>query len=148
MLNNNTIRNIALILLLMAMLIGVIHLFMLRFQAGDIYPAYSSLRSDPLGARAFYESLKNFDEFTLQRNYHLLHSLKIEPNSTFFHLGSQIPLRDLIPERTSEALDRLTQSGGRLVITYLPVTRKPGISSCSEEISDDEKNSGVQTAPR
>jgi hypothetical protein len=33
-------------------------LFELRFERGDVYPAYSSLRADPLGAMAFYESLE------------------------------------------------------------------------------------------
>ena len=37
--------------------LGLIRLFKLRFEAGDVYPAYSSLRSDPLGTMAFYESL-------------------------------------------------------------------------------------------
>jgi len=30
--------------------------FSLRFQSGDIYPAYSSFRADPLGTKALYES--------------------------------------------------------------------------------------------
>ena len=34
------------------------HLFQLRFEQGDIYPAYSSLRADPLGTKVFYESLE------------------------------------------------------------------------------------------
>ena len=31
---------------------GLVRLFELRFEVGDVYPAYSSLRSDPLGAMA------------------------------------------------------------------------------------------------
>ena len=135
---NSTIRNVALMLLLVALLSGVIHLFMLRFQTGDIYPAYSSLRSDPLGTRVFYDSLDNFDDITLQRNYHLLHSIKIEPDVTFFYLGTEIPISDSIPERTSQVLDRLTQSGGRLVISYLPVNKKIEKTSSSEERTDGE----------
>ena len=37
--------------------LGVIYLFLLRFEAGDVYPPYSSLRADPLGTMAWYESL-------------------------------------------------------------------------------------------
>ena len=37
---------------------GLVHLFRLRFAAGDVYPEYSSLRADPLGAMAFCESLE------------------------------------------------------------------------------------------
>ena len=36
---------------------GVIELLIARFEAGDVYPPYSSYRSDPLGSRAFYEGL-------------------------------------------------------------------------------------------
>jgi len=145
LLKNSTIRNAILILLLSLLLIGVIHLFMLRFQAGDIYPAYSSLRSDPLGTRVFYDSLDNFDEFRLQRNYHLLDSLKIDSKATFFYLGAEIPAGDFIPERTRKALDRLTQSGGRLVIAYLPVHQKSAKTSCSGERSDCTKKPAAQT---
>ena len=46
-----------LVLLLPVLLVlfgfGVLRLFRLRFETGDVYPPYSSLRSDPLGAKAF-----------------------------------------------------------------------------------------------
>src|SRR5438876_10067245 len=37
---------------------GGVRLFQLRFETGDVYPEYSSLRSDPLGARVSYPSLE------------------------------------------------------------------------------------------
>ena len=40
---------------------GVIRLFQLRFEAGDVYPPYSSYRADPLGTRALYQSLENLN---------------------------------------------------------------------------------------
>jgi len=55
--------------LIAVFLIGVVNLFLLRFEAGDVYPPYSSLRSDPLGTRALYESLENLDNITAKRNY-------------------------------------------------------------------------------
>jgi len=36
---------------------GLVHLFSLRFEAGDNYPPYSSLRADPLGTKALFDSL-------------------------------------------------------------------------------------------
>ena len=36
---------------------GVAHLLVLRFQTGDVYAPYSTLRSDPLGTRVLFESL-------------------------------------------------------------------------------------------
>jgi hypothetical protein len=49
--------------------LGVGRLFVLRFKAGDMYPAYSTLRSDPLGAMVFYESLKHTGRIVVSRNF-------------------------------------------------------------------------------
>jgi len=121
---NNTIRSIVLALVLLSFMGGTVHLFILRFETGDVYPAYSSLRSDPLGARALYESLQNFDDIVVSRNYQLLHSVKLEPDTTFLYLGASSPEYDSVPEELVNAFDRLTKSGGRLVVSYLPVHKK------------------------
>lgn len=146
MLENKSIRTAALILPVIALLVGVIHLFNLRFQTGDIYPAYSSLRSDPIGTRALYDSLENFNEFEVQRNFHFLHSLKVGPDAVLFYLGADIPGDDLIPERISQDLDRLTESGGRLVISYLPVHKKEESPSSSEKEDIGLDQQQLQTA--
>ena len=41
----------------------------LRFSTGDIYPHYSTLRSDPLGAMAIYESFDSLDKIEVSRNF-------------------------------------------------------------------------------
>ena len=46
---------------------GVWHLLNLRFSAGDVYPHYSSFRSDPLGSRVYYESLSQLDHTRVRR---------------------------------------------------------------------------------
>jgi len=121
-----SIRSVLPALLLIAFLSGVGHLFVLRFQTGDVYPAYSSLRSDPLGARVLYESLENFDDINLGRNYHFLHSLKPEPGTTFFYLGASAADYDPVPTDLVEISDRLAKSGGRLVLSFLPESKKNG----------------------
>jgi hypothetical protein len=120
---NKTIARAVTALLLLIFVVGVVHLFVLRFETGDVYPAYSSLRSDPLGTRALYESLENIDGLAVRRNYHLLKSLTFEPQTTFFYLGSTADEFESIPQEMIEVFDRLTQSGGRLVLTFLPVTK-------------------------
>jgi hypothetical protein len=121
---NKTIAGITMALLLLLFGVGVAHLFILRFESGDVYPAYSSLRSDPLGTRALYASLENIDSISVRRNYHRLKSLAFEPQTTFFYLGATPGEFNWVPQETIEAFDRLTQTGGRLVITFLPVTQK------------------------
>ena len=32
----------------------LVRLLLLRYERGDVYPAYSTLRADPYGTRAFY----------------------------------------------------------------------------------------------
>ena len=122
---NKTIAGVVMALLLVFFVVGVAHLFVLRFESGDVYPAYSSLRSDPLGTRALYESLENIDSISVSRNYHLLKSLTFEPQTTFFYLATPADEFNWVPEEMIEVVDRLTQSGGRLVITFLPVSAAP-----------------------
>ena len=120
---NKTIAGVLLTLLLLFFAVGVAHLFVLRFESGDVYPAYSSLRSDPLGTRALYESLENMDSLSVDRNFHLLKSLTFEPQTTFFYLGASAGEFNRVPEEMVAVFDRLTRSGGRLVLTFLPVTQ-------------------------
>ncbi len=136
---NKAIRAYALALLLICLLAGVIHLFILRFEAGDIYPAYSSLRSDPLGSRAFYESLGNFKDIAVQRNFQLPSLLKFEPHTTLLYLGAGAAANDLLPESLSKVFERLTQSGGRLVFSFLPVIKEVEENPC---LSDKDNPAG------
>jgi hypothetical protein len=48
---------------------GVIHLFGLEFSHGTVYPEYSSLRTDPKGARLLYDSLSAIPGLTVERSY-------------------------------------------------------------------------------
>ena len=129
----DTIRSFLLVFLLIAFLFGVGHLFVLRFQTGDIYPPYSSLRSDPLGTRVFYESLENLGNIDLGRNYHFLHSLKPEPETTFFYLGAAADDVHPVPHELIEVSDRLVKSGGRLVLSFLALNK-------TQEKKDKQKN--------
>jgi hypothetical protein len=125
-------------LLLIAFLFGVGHLFVLRFQTGDVYPPYSSLRSDPLGTRVLYESLENLGDITLGRNYHFLHSLKPETDTTFFYLGTSADDYHPVPRELIEVFDRLAESGGRLVVSFLPINKK------DEKKTDPKKEPELQ----
>ena len=141
---NKTIAGVVMALLLLFFVVGVAHLFVLRFETGDVYPAYSSLRSDPLGTRALYESLENIDGLAVRRNYHLLKSLTFEPQTTFFYLGTTADEFDSVPQEMIEVFDRLTQSGGRLVLTFLPVT-KNSEQKAKKKLSD-KKHWGIGVA--
>jgi len=103
-------------------LLGLWELYELRFNAGDIYPAYSSLRADPLGTKALYESLRHIPGISADRNYLDLPSLPKGP-STILFLGDN-PLRFAsMAEEQVKQLESLAASGARVVIAMQPVNR-------------------------
>src|SRR5437588_6749284 len=55
-------------LLALGFLAGFVRLFVLRYEAGEIYPAYSTLRPDPLGAKAIYAALGKVPGVEVRRN--------------------------------------------------------------------------------
>lgn len=116
---------------------GVIHLFLLRFQAGDVYPPYSSLRADPLGTRAFYESLAGCPGMTVDRNFLTLNRFRATPDATLLFLGdtvSRTPNNDSVPNPVVHRLNRFVKDGGRLAITLLPIA---GEASSFRNTMDD-----------
>lgn len=119
--------------MLVFFVIGVGHLFVLRFQTGDIYPAYSSLRSDPLGTRVLYESLENLEDINIRRNHYFLHSLNFESGTTFFYVGIPADDYNMVPADLIKVFDRLMQAGGRLVLTFLPHRNKNDKNLDTEE---------------
>ena len=133
------IRAIIFVVILIGFMLGVVKLFLLRFEAGDIYPPYSTLRSDPLGSRAFYRSLENLRNISVQRNYQTLANLEFEQPSTFFYIGASAFNSESVAEEWVDVIERLTTSGGRLVLSFLPVEKKPAkwrISSCAANHTD------------
>lgn len=46
----------------------VVWLMQVRFTTGDVYPAYSSFRADPLGTKALHEALDELPDLDVRRN--------------------------------------------------------------------------------
>ena len=121
MLKNKTLILGCLIVIILAFSYGLVRLFLLRFETGDVYAPYSSLRSDPLGTRALYESLVDLNLSAVTRNYRPLHQVQFNEFTTFLYLGTAVIDPTQAPEEFADAVDRLTAAGGRLVMTFLPV---------------------------
>ena len=68
--------------------VGLFQLLKLRFEAGDVYPPYSSLRADPLGTMAFYEALERIPEMAVERDFSANNRLPGGKNTTYLHLGA------------------------------------------------------------
>lgn len=108
-------------LLALAFLAGVYTLFRLRFEAADAYPVYSTLRADPLGAKALYESLALQPRLTVTRNMRPLTRLRGH-DTTLFLLGIDELSGEMAPD-----LERIARGGGRTVIAFVP--RRPRLEA-------------------
>lgn len=112
------LRIILLLAVVAAFGYGLNQLFELRFEHGDVYPAYSSLRADPLGTKALYDSYGHL--LSVQRNFLPFPKLEATRNTALFVLGldpkdlrlSQIDARDL---------EHYVITGGRLIVSFYPV---------------------------
>lgn len=99
---------------------GVVYLFELRFQAGDVYPPYSSLRADPLGAMALYESLEKIPGMTVRRDYSDSNHLPEERQTVYLHLAGDPNEWDWLPPEMYRDIQGFLSRGGRLAITFFP----------------------------
>jgi len=112
--------SIIIFLLLMAGLIGgLAWLIQLRFESGNAYALRSSLRSDPLGAKALHDALAELPGLQVSRNFVPLVQLpSLPPEATLLLLntgGGQLhPLAQY-----AQVVD-FVERGGRLVIAMNP----------------------------
>jgi hypothetical protein len=120
MLKSRNILAALLVLGLAGFAIGVIRLFQMRFDAGDIYPAYSSLRTDPLGVKALYESLQNLPGLSVSRFLQSNSKLLGGPQRVLFLLGTTRDDLETLSPDDDQTLQSFLFSGGRVVISLKP----------------------------
>ena len=119
---------------------GLVRLFELRFAVGDVYPAYSTLRSDPLGAMAFYESLGRVSGVSTRRDFSTGNRLPEEAHTVYLQLAAPGYDWDRVPADLSRELEVFLARGNRLVITFFPRT------SAFESRPDDDETNSVKSA--
>jgi hypothetical protein len=105
--------------------LGVGRLFQLRFEAGDVYPSYSSLRTDPLGTKALFDGLENLQGITVQRFFQQVARLPEGRRTTLFVFGAQAADMDYSTEVEYKKLEQFMVDGGRIVISFAPVNTRP-----------------------
>ena len=136
---------------------GIFHLFELRFAGGDVYPPYSTLRRDPLGAAVFHDALTTLPDLRVERNLRPLASLDLPsklllaradaPNEhtdrapgalLFFYLGADAYEWPYIFRHNAfERLDAILRQGGRVVLTFLP-SQTPLTEKRLEKLREDQ----------
>ena len=112
------------VLLLAVFLVGIVELFLLRFAAGDVYPPYSSLRADPYGTRALYESLEKIPGAIVVRHLKPLNMLE-GAAGVVFYTGVHPQMLALASNKELERFEAVVQRGARLILALQPVKDKP-----------------------
>ena len=125
---------------------GLLRLFELRFAEGDIYPPYSSLRSDPLGAKALHDSLALLPGISVTRNFRPLERLACIGCTVFLFGLEPFDFEHQTDEHFKE-LEKVATGGARVVIAMRPVRRlsppKPGAVAAKKDPPTIEKRWGV-----
>jgi len=129
--------------------LGVLQLFRLRFEAGDVYPPYSSLRADPLGTMAFYESIEKVPGLSARRDVSDANRLPDGRETTYLHLAADRSDWEFLPQETFGEIERFLARGGRLVITLFPDSSTFSIFDRKDETESPKKKEGpVKIGPK
>src|SRR5436309_11142014 len=127
--------------------LGVLRLFQLRFEAGDVYPPYSSLRSDPLGTKAFYQSLATLRGPAVQRFLQRLDQLPEGRNTTLFVFGADSIEMNRSTAEEYARLEQFMFEGGRIVISFAPLNTRPWAPR-GEEARQEKNQKGPETSDK
>jgi len=104
-----------------ALIWGLDQVALAPLETGEVYPPYSSLRSDPQGAKVLYESL-DAAGLAVERLYKQRTVLE-HPGDALLVLGVDPIGWSAVKAKTLEEYEKLVERGGRLVIAFLPVRR-------------------------
>lgn len=122
---NRSMPILIILVLTVILAVGLWQLFELRFEGGDVYPPYSSLRADPLGTMAIYESLGKMPGITTHRDFSTANLLPEEPDTAYLHLAAEPYEWTWMDKDLYREIKNFLARGGRLVITYGPETEAP-----------------------
>jgi hypothetical protein len=116
---NKTVLWVAAISIAALFVWGLEQLAVAPLESGEIYPPYSSLRADPVGTKALYESLAELSDLQVSRLYKPHRQLT--PGSTLLVLGLGPVAWDEISQKTLTEYENLVSKGGRLILGFIPV---------------------------
>ncbi|HTI97266.1 MAG TPA: DUF4350 domain-containing protein [Dongiaceae bacterium] len=127
---------------------GLVRLFELRYDQGDIYPPYSTLRADPLGASVFYESLEQLEDLKVERYFEATLKEDQGQGRTLFVLGLRPFQLSVMPRDEFRTLQQFVFSGGRVVLSYVPVPKQSGTADPEKaELNEEKKRAEAKSGP-
>lgn len=124
---SNAFITLLLPLTLAGLLYGVYDILALRLKSGDAYPPYSSLRTDPLGTKAFYDGLSEMKRLQVSRNYGPADKIEGVRETTLLDLGDYEADVLEVPVAAAPEVQGYLIQGGRMVITLVGENDQPGL---------------------
>lgn len=145
---HSKIITILLFLILSLFLFGIVTLFTMRFEKGDVYPVYSSLRTDPLGTKVFYESLSMLKGISTTRNYRVFSQVDDYQQATIFYFGAHAGLLHSMDKGDVESLENMIARGSRFVILLYPqyTSRYQETKDDTKKTQDNQKTKDVKNS--
>ena len=130
--------------LMLALFAGVLAwIISLRLGSGDIYPEYSSLRADPLGTKAFYESMGRLPSRSVSRHLHPFNRIRGGKEVTVLVLG--VGTSAGTDASIYEQLEQIARTGTRVVLamnaaaSHSVLREEERINTPELPIQEDEK---------
>lgn len=111
------------LLLVVGFCYGLARLFTLRYESGDVYPPYSTMRADPLGAKGIFEAIGQLPGVEVRRNFQPLKKLKADRPISLVYLGTAH--ESYWTERELAEFETLITNGSRAVFAFYPFDRPP-----------------------
>lgn len=127
-------RGAAVLVALLALLLawGVTTVYQLRIARGDVFPEYSTLRADPLGARALHDAVMLLPGRRAEQWTRPLYRLQAGPGDLVVVIG----LRRDMPGDSWEALDRMAVAGASVVVAWRAELSRPGDGMAAWDIRE------------
>ncbi len=107
-----------LVLIAVIFVAGLAWLFRLRMSQGDVFPAYSTLRADPLGTRALYEALEEIPGVHVERSVRPLKKLGEASQATIVLAGIRRKDWDGMSVEDANILEAAVREGARLIVIF------------------------------
>ena len=125
---------------------GVVHLLLMRFAVGDVYPPYSSLRSDPVGTEVLHDSLQVLPGLRVERLLDTIDDAAIPVRSLILFLSvSPNGLPKGLAPRQVDALDHAVVTGAHAFLSFVPPRRKTRTSSRKPTTAEPDENGNKKT---
>ena len=124
------------LLLLLALVLGVAGLYRMRVTRGDVFPAYSSLRADPLGTRALHDAVALLPGREVTRWLRPLDRLEAGAGDLVIVTGLRRGWRRDLSDEDWNALDRAARLGADVVVAWHAEAAQDGDGARARQIRD------------